>query len=77
MQRVATDAQHWFDRYAEALGVPPPGDDEVASLLELASIAAHASERLAAPVSCWLVARSGLTPAEALARARDVAGELD
>ena len=60
----------WLTRFAAELGTEPPTADEVAQLLELAGIAAHASERPAAPVSCWLVARSGVTPAEALERAR-------
>ncbi len=33
----------------------------------LAGEAAHAYERIAAPVACWLAARAGLSPAEALA----------
>lgn len=76
MQRVTVDAHDWFVRYADALGVPAPREDEVEDLLALASVAAHASERLAAPVSCWLAARSGLTPTEALTLARRVATEL-
>jgi hypothetical protein len=43
-------------------------------LLDLAGVAAHASERLAAPLTCYLAARAGITPADALARARAMAG---
>jgi hypothetical protein len=48
------------------LGVEPPNGEQIRDLLTLAGEAAHASERLAAPVACWLVARAGLSPAEAL-----------
>ncbi len=67
----------WTAGLASALGVPPPTPEELADLLELAGVAAHASERWAAPLSCWLVARAGMAPAEALALARRLAGDDD
>ena len=45
-------------------------------LLALAGVAAHASERTAAPVSCYLAARSGVPLADALAAARHLADEI-
>ena len=40
-------------------------------MLDLAGEAAHSSERIAAPVACWVAARAGVAPEEALdARAR-------
>lgn len=66
-------AREWIDAYAERLGVPPPGAEEFDLLLRLAAEAAHASERVAAPVACWLAARAGRTPADALEAARQVA----
>jgi hypothetical protein len=66
----------WVDRYAEALGVEAPSDDEVADLLALAGVAAHASHRTAAPVSSWLAARAPLTLAQALDTARALADQL-
>lgn len=66
-------AREWLDRFAAALGVEPPDDATVRTLLSLAGNAAHASERTAAPIACWLAARSGLDPATALARAKDLA----
>lgn len=74
---MAPDARTWIDRYAEALGVGALSEAEVADLLELAGTAAHASERPAAPLSCWLGAAAGLRPGEALAVARDLAASLD
>lgn len=71
-----TTARTWLDRYAEAIGAPALADDEVDALLGLAGVAAHASERTAAPVSTWLAARAGLSPAEAKAAAERLAAEL-
>jgi hypothetical protein len=69
------NAMEWLTAYAEKLGVDPPTLDEVDGLLDLAAVAAHASERTAAPIACWLTARSGRTPFEALEIAKSVAGE--
>jgi hypothetical protein len=66
------DARTWLTAYAERLGVPAPTDEELETLLALAGVAAHASERIAAPVACWVTARAGLDPAQALAIAREV-----
>ena len=41
-------------------------------ILPLAAEAAHASERIAAPIACWLGARAERSPDDALAVARDV-----
>jgi hypothetical protein len=67
------NAMEWLGAYAEQLGIEPPTPDEVDTLLELAAEAAHASERIAAPIACWLSARGGHTLDEALALARAVA----
>jgi hypothetical protein len=67
--RAATD---WIDAFASRLGLEPPSPAEVDTLLELAGVAAHASERTAAPIACWLVGRAGLPPAAA----RDLADEV-
>lgn len=74
MTDAAPTAAQWVAGYAERLGLAPPTDDEVEVLLELAAVAAHASERIAAPLACWLVGRAGLSPVEALETARQVAG---
>jgi hypothetical protein len=59
-------ANEWLADFASVLGVEAPDDGQVRDLLRLAGEAARASERIAAPVACWLVARAGLSPAEAL-----------
>jgi hypothetical protein len=59
----------WLASYAEQLGLSPPTDEEFSAILELAAVAAHASERVAAPVACWLAGRAGLDLAEAVTAA--------
>jgi hypothetical protein len=63
----------WLRALATEFGVPVPTEQEATDLLALAGTAAHASERLAAPLSCWLAARAGITAAEALAVATRLA----
>jgi len=61
-------AKEWLTGFATLLGVEAPTAEEIRDLLALAGDAAHASERIAAPVACWLVARAGLSPGEARKR---------
>ncbi|HWF75511.1 MAG TPA: hypothetical protein VG186_19335 [Solirubrobacteraceae bacterium] len=70
------NAEDWLAAFAEKLGTPPPAPAELEALLALAGTAAHASERTAAPVACWMAARAGVAPEDALALARklEVAG---
>jgi len=60
-------AKEWLSGFAAVLGVDAPSDEEISDLLRLAGEAARAAERIAAPVACWLAARAGISPAEALA----------
>lgn len=71
------DAGEWIAAFAADLGVSPPDDTTVATLLDLAGVAAHASQRVAAPIACWLLGRAGLSAEEGLARARSLAGGSD
>jgi hypothetical protein len=64
--------REWIDQFAAALGVDTPDDDTIEVLLALAGDAAHASERTAAPIACWLVGRAGVDPATA----RDTAAAI-
>ena len=66
------DANEWIEAFAARLSTAPPSEEEVERILELAGVAAHASERIAAPVACWLAARSGTDLAEALDQAARV-----
>ena len=65
----------WVTAYAAAAGISPPSQDDIDTLLQLAGVAAHASERTAAPITCWIAAMAGLGPARALALAESMALE--
>jgi hypothetical protein len=67
------NAKEWVTAFAERLGTEPPTAEEWGQLLDLAGVAAHSSERVAAPVSCWVVARAGISAEQALAAARELA----
>ena len=55
--------EDWIDAFAKRLGVEPPDATAVETLLELAGVAAHASERTATPIACYLIwAGAGLDP---------------
>jgi hypothetical protein len=66
------NALEWLAAYAEKLGSPPPSTDEVNAVLDLAAEAAHSSERIAAPVACWLAAQAGVDAQEAIRLAREL-----
>jgi hypothetical protein len=51
----------WIAAFAREAGVERPSPEEVRELLELAGTAAHASERTAAPLACWIAGRAGMS----------------
>jgi hypothetical protein len=57
-------ADEWIRAFADELGVPPPDDATVEQLLALAAVAAHQSERTAAPIACYLVGQAGAMAAD-------------
>jgi hypothetical protein len=67
------DANEWLQTFARRLGAAMPSEEEIEMLLELAGTAAHASERKAAPIACWLAARAQVEPGEALRTAAALA----
>jgi hypothetical protein len=67
------NAKEWIEAYAARLGTESPTPGEFAALLDLAAEAAHSSERVAAPIACWVAARAGCAPDQALVAAREVA----
>jgi hypothetical protein len=69
-------AQEWIERYAGRLGLQPPDAADVEVLLAMTGIAAHASERTAAPISAWLAASAGVSAAEAREHAIALASEF-
>jgi hypothetical protein len=67
----------WIARFAGALGIEVPSDDDVDAILDLAGEAAHASERTAAPIACWVAAVAGRSPSDAVEVARSLRAETD
>ena len=61
--------REWLVAFSAELGVDPPDDATVEALLALAGTAAHASERIAAPIACYLIGRAGASLADAKAAA--------
>jgi hypothetical protein len=66
------NAREWLAAYAEKLGTTAPSTEEFKKLLDVAAEAAHSSERVAAPVACWVAARAGVDLDEALRVAREL-----
>ena len=62
-------AAEWVRAFCEEIGETAPTEAEFDEILKLASVAAHASERMAAPVACFVAGRSG----QSLAALREVA----
>lgn len=63
--------REWIAAFARRLGMEPPGDGEFDAILRLAAEAAHASERTAAPVACWLAGAAGRPLEEAIRLAEE------
>jgi hypothetical protein len=66
-------AQEFLEAFAAEVGVPAPSAAEFDALLEVASVAAHSSERLAAPLACWMGGASGMPALDLLGAAQRVA----
>lgn len=76
------DLEAWLARLSELLAADAAGEvgpAERAVLLDLARVAAHRSERIAAPITTYLAgaAFAGLPPAERLARLRGLLAALE
>ncbi len=66
-------AEEWIRTFAEQIGCDPPDQQQMDEILRLASIAAHASERKAAPIACYLAGTTGRPVAELIAVAEGLA----
>jgi hypothetical protein len=66
------NAREWVEAFAAEVGAEPPSGDEIKQILDLAAVAAHASERIAAPVACWIGGASGASLTELQAAAERV-----
>lgn len=53
------NAREWIDAFAGELGAEAPTAEEIKRLLDVAGVAAHSSERIAAPITCWIAGRAG------------------
>ena len=62
----------WIEGFAAAIDMDAPDATTVDELLELAAVAAHSSERTAAPIACYLAGLSG----RPIAELKDVADEI-
>ena len=69
------NADEWIGGFAAALGAEAPDEATTGELLELAAVAAHASERIAAPIACYLAGRDGRPIAELRELADEVGGD--
>jgi hypothetical protein len=70
-------ADEWIERFAEEIGARNPDEATVAELLELAATAAHSSERIAAPIACYLAGVTG-APLDQLREIADgIGGETE
>ena len=69
------NAREWIDDFAAAIGAEPPTDGEIKAILDLAAVAAHSSERIAAPVACWVGGRAGASLEELQAAAERIGGD--
>jgi hypothetical protein len=63
-------APEWIEVFCQRVGIEAPDDATTAQILRLASVAAHASERTAAPVACYLAGTSG-RPLDEIERAAE------
>jgi hypothetical protein len=53
------EAEEWIAAFATELGAEAPSSEQIDQMLKLASVAAHSSERIAAPVACWIAGSVG------------------
>jgi hypothetical protein len=68
------NAREWIDDFAAQIGAEPPTNDEIKRILDLAAVAAHSSERIAAPIACWLGGKTGASLEELQAAAERIGG---
>ncbi len=60
------ESEEFLSKVAQAFGTVSPSDDDISTVLTIASVAAHSSERKMAPIVCWLSAKAGISPNDAL-----------
>ncbi|MCB0874803.1 MAG: DUF6457 domain-containing protein [Solirubrobacterales bacterium] len=70
-----TSGIDWIEAFAEAADAEAPDEEQIARLLKLASVAAHSSERIAAPIACWIAGSAGIEAERAIEIAESLAGD--
>jgi hypothetical protein len=68
----AMTVEEWVRTFAEEVGADLPSQEQIDEILDLAATAAHASERIAAPIACYIAGTTG----RPLSDLRDVAAGL-
>jgi hypothetical protein len=68
-------AEEWLQKFAAAMGTEAPDEPLTGELLDLAATAAHSSERIAAPIACYLAGRDGRPLAELREIADGIGGD--
>jgi hypothetical protein len=66
-------AEEWIAAFAAEAGAAAPDEEQIARLLKLAAVAAHSSERIAAPIVCWIAGSSGIDAERAIEIAEGLA----
>lgn len=66
-------AEEFVAAFAAAAGAPAPTAEQTVELLDLAAVAAHGSERIAAPLCCYVAGLTGRPVGELLDVVREVA----
>ena len=68
-------AEEWIRTFAEQIGCDPPDQQQMDEILRLAAVAAHASERIAAPIACYLAGTTTNSLTQLITVAEGVAPE--
>ena len=61
--------EEWVRTFAEEVGAEAPSQDQIDEILRLAAVAAHSSERIAAPIACWIAGSADVDVDRAIAAA--------
>jgi hypothetical protein len=68
-------AEEWIAAFAQEVGARKPDEETIGELLELAATAAHSSERIAAPIACYLAGVTGAPLSELRTIAEGIDGD--
>jgi len=66
------NAAQWVAAFGAEIGQEAPDPAKIDEILKLAGIAAHASERIAAPIACYMAGVTGRPIGELIAAADQI-----